>query len=263
VHFESASILFTDFKGFTTNQMKELKTSKGFPYWELRLGINSGPIVKKAAILLIAIAIHCSPHRSRDILWKIVSTCVARESADDCSHCDTPREDSPCGQNRRCEESISVWNESKDFVALRDIKMCGCPASFIHGLALPRSRVTGVEDTGKPDGIWNFAWDVARKRIANESEIALVVNPARARSQDQLHVHILRLRTGHPFPLKNTTVTKSLDLVWAAARIKATQMGLDDYGILVTQNPDKTFLILIDPASPEAKYTRWRCRGTP
>jgi len=33
-----------EFKNFK-NRMKRLKEEKGFPYWELRLGIHSGPLV--------------------------------------------------------------------------------------------------------------------------------------------------------------------------------------------------------------------------
>ena len=65
VYFESATVLFTDFAGFTgiaaglqpvellaaleiqsfMERMKALKAEQGFPCWELRLGINSGPLV--------------------------------------------------------------------------------------------------------------------------------------------------------------------------------------------------------------------------
>jgi len=83
------------------------------------------------------------------------------------------------------------------FTALRDIKMCGCPSDFVHGPALPIYRVTGVEDPLRPEGIWQFAWDVAIQRMKPES-IALVVTPRLHRSQNQLHVHLLRNRLVPP-----------------------------------------------------------------
>jgi len=71
--------------------------------------------------------------------------------------------------------------------------MCGCPSGFVHAIAMPRFPVTGVEDARRPDGLWSFAWDAARSRIAEPSEIALEVNPPSKRTQDHLHVHLVRL----------------------------------------------------------------------
>ena len=85
-----------------------------------------------------------------------------------------------------------VWARSHDYVAIRDRKMCGCPSDFVYGLARPLQQVTGVESKNRPSGIWDFAWDVAKKRVP-EFEIALVVNPLTYRIQDQLHVHIVKL----------------------------------------------------------------------
>ena len=87
-----------------------------------------------------------------------------------------------------------MWAKTKEFVAIRDLKMCGCPPGFVAGLALPRARVTGIEDPRRPEGIWPFAWQVARTRIPDERQIALAINPKDARSENQMHVHMLRLR---------------------------------------------------------------------
>jgi CDP-diacylglycerol pyrophosphatase len=154
-----------------------------------------------------------------------------------------------------------VWAESADFVALRDSKMCGCPAGFVHGLAIPRARVTGVEDPRRPDGIWTFAWNVASRRMGDDPAIALVVNPMAQRSQDQLHVHLLRLRDDvrqrivqHP-----ADRASNLDQVWKVAAQRAAAEGLEDYGVLVVGHPEGGFVVLVDKDSPEKMYTDWRC----
>ena len=41
--------------------------------------------------------------------------------------------------------------------------MCGCSKDFIHGLAMPRSEVTGIEDIRRREEIWQFAWDTSKK----------------------------------------------------------------------------------------------------
>ena len=43
--------------------------------------------------------------------------------------------------------------------------MCGCSKDFIHGLAMPRSEVTGIEDIRRREEIWQFAWDTSKKII--------------------------------------------------------------------------------------------------
>ena len=198
----------------------------------------------------------------RNILWEIVTTCIDLHAVDYCQHCRRPRVDSPCGLDRACGNTTEVWEEAADYVALRDIKMCGCESDFVHGLAIPRTRVTGVEDPKRPDGIWNFAWDVAKKRIGDEAVIALVVNPPGLRGQDQLHVHIVRLLPDarNRFAENRSTRVQSLNGVWNAAAAHAAIAGLKDYGVLVAKRPEDDFLVLIDKESPEDTYTRSECR---
>jgi len=57
-----------------------------------------------------------------------------------------------------------------------------------------RALVSGVEDPKRPTGIWPFAWAVARQRIPEEMEIGLAINPTQLRSQDYLHIHLVRPR---------------------------------------------------------------------
>ena len=198
----------------------------------------------------------------RDMLLKIVTTCIDLRAADYCTHCSSPRTDSPCGYGRGCSDTIEVWEETIDYVAIRDVKMCGCEEDFVHGLAIPRSRVTGVEDPRRPEGIWSFAWGVAKKRIREDAAIALAVNPQGQRSQNQLHVHIARLAPDarQRFADARSTRVRSLGGIWNAAAEKAALAGLKDYGVLVAKQPEGDFLVLIEEQSPEKGYTRWECR---
>jgi len=141
--------------------------------------------------------------------------------------------------------------------------MCGCPLGFVHGLALPRARVTGIEDPRRPAGIWTFAWETARRRIPDEREIALAVNPPSQRTQDQLHVHLVRLAPGARGRIDGRMATRSatLDDVWTVAARVAATATLDEYGVLVTRDDaSREFLITVTTGSPEATFTLGTCR---
>ncbi len=203
---------------------------------------------------------------SRDILLEIVSNCVALPDAAPshaayCSRCRWPRKDAGCGPDPACRQSTDVWALGEDYVALRDIKMCGCPAGFVHGLALPRNTVRGVEDPSRPDGIWEFAWAAAVGRIDADSA-ALAVNPARRRSQDQLHVHLVRLKPDARPRLAGSIAGRVANLndVWGVAASGAALRGLDDYGVLVVRDADGRFAVAVTPDSPEAAFTESVCR---
>jgi CDP-diacylglycerol pyrophosphatase len=131
---------------------------------------------------------------SRDALLTIVSSCLDIHAVDYCKHCPAPRLESPCAQGLDCKATTEVWEETAAYVVIRDKKMCGCDPGFVHGLVIPRARIKGIEDQRRPNDIWGIAWATARKRIADDDAIALVVNPAGSRSQDQFHIHIVRLR---------------------------------------------------------------------
>lgn len=201
---------------------------------------------------------------ARDTLWRIVSNCLGPKDAEYCRRCDSPRIDAACPNKRRCENTTEVWDETDEFVAIRDIKMCSCPDGFVHGLALPRARLKGIEASPLPDGIWAFAWAVARTRIDDEATIALVVNSARGRTQDQLHVHFVRLRedarqnfTGRMKPVPR------LDDVWSAvSQLAANQPPLKDYNVLVAGNLNGGFEVLVESndKSLERTYTQRTCR---
>ena len=139
--------------------------------------------------------------------------------------------------------------------------MCGCSEEFVHGLALPRHPVTGVEDLRRPEAIWQFAWNAGSQRI-KVNELALVVNPARLRSQDQLHIHLLRLRNDARSRLTVDIVKRvaTLDGVWNVAEVIAKAQGLADYGVLVSSDLAGGYLVSVTSGSPEEAFTDWRCR---
>jgi CDP-diacylglycerol pyrophosphatase len=219
-----------------------------------------GPkIVTVTAVALLWLPLLSGPTfaaGNRDILWNTISTCIDTTDKDYCSRCTSPRVEVDC---HTCRNTTEVWAESAEFVAIRDRKMCDCPKGFVHGLVIPRSRVTGVEDPLRPDSVWQFAWDTATKRL-KEQEIALLVNPKLDRSQDQLHVHMVRVRKDVLPSLLQSSRVDSLDKVWSAAARKAAELDWKDYGVLVTKGGDTGYLVVVEHGSPEDKYTHARCR---
>ena len=215
-------------------------------------------VISLSLILLVADAMAAS----REALWDIINNCLDISALDYCKVCTLPRAESSCKEKFRCEAQLKIWSESSNYIAMKDRKMCGCTEEFVHGLALPRAQVTGVEDPKRPSGIWKFAWNVALKRISSENTIALVVNPAQHRSQDQLHVHMVRLKENarKSFPKRSIARTESMDRVWVIAQEKAKELKLDDYGVLVTTHTDGGFVVLVDQESPEYKFTEATCR---
>ncbi len=202
----------------------------------------------------------------RDVLYEIVSNCMDTTVWDYCRVCRWPRTDQACPQNPDCKNTTELWAESDNYVVIRDSKMCGCPEGFVHGLALPRTHITGIEDKVLPDGIWKFAWESASKRIEDQSAIALVVNPREERNQDQLHVHLLRLKAGARklFAGRPEQIIHvgSLDKIWGPVKERAAALRLYDYGVLVASDLHGGFMVVVQRDSPEKMYTMWRCSET-
>ena len=217
------------------------------------------PYALLAAVFLSESAVAAE---SRNALLTIVSSCLDIRAPDYCKHCPAPRTESPCARDLDCQATTEVWEETAAYVVIRDKKMCGCATGFVHGLVVPRTRFRGVEDPRRPDDIWGLAWAMARKRIADEDAIALVVNPPGSRSQDQLHIHIVRLRNDARgrFDGAKSGRVQNLDEVWGAAARQAKGAKLQDYGVLVTRHRDSGFLVLVDERSPEKRYTLWECK---
>ena len=198
---------------------------------------------------------------SSDILLDIVKHCVDPKVANYCTQCRAPMAEAACSPDTSCRKTTEVWSINTAYVAIRDIKMCACPASFIHGLVMPLQVITGVEDPLRPEGIWQYAWDVAMQRIEDEA-IALVVNPQNFRSQNQLHVHLVRLKPEARTQFKSMATAISADLmsIWQLAAALAKQQNLPDYGVLVTKAESGGFTVVVTAISPGPLFTQYVCR---
>jgi CDP-diacylglycerol pyrophosphatase len=131
----------------------------------------------------------------------------------------------------------------------------------VHGLALPRERVAGIEDAKRPAGLWQFAWSTAAERITDTSSIALIVNPVAWRTQDQLHIHILRLRSDARARLAAKAVhLGSLATTWtrAAEAARAASLG-ERYGVLVMLDSAGGYLLYVDASPLEHLYAEGWC----
>ena len=196
----------------------------------------------------------------RDILFNIVNQCLNTQVPDYCTRCQSPRQESVCEAKSTCKASIDVWHETPEFIAMRDIKMCGCGPEFVHGLVIPKAKVTGVEDSKRPETIWAYAWGIAESKIQTNDK-ALAVNPQFKRSQDQLHIHIVRLNADARARLNQVPLihVEDLNSVWAAAQRSATERQFPDYGVLVIAAPQGGFQIAVTQESPEHAFTQVRC----
>jgi CDP-diacylglycerol pyrophosphatase len=140
--------------------------------------------------------------------------------------------------------------------------MCECTApGFIHGLVIPRALISGVEAANRPNDIWNFAWQTARERNIPRDDIALAINPKHDRSENQMHIHITRLRSDARAAItpERSARVGNLDSVWKTAGTLAHANGLTDYGVLVIAGSADGFTVVVDGESPEDRYMAARC----
>lgn len=229
-----------------------------------------------AALPAHATGLVSEPANPANALWNIVASCVDAPHDVAASYCSCPAFTRSCCGDPQTPNADVMWGETPDFVAIRDLSMCGCGAGFVAGLALPRTRITGIEDPARPDAIWPFAWDVARRHIADESEIGLVINPDDARTQNQMHVHMLRLDRGARALLNSLEPPSEgtwlrapaalviplpdLDRVFGAAVDRVGADAIGTHGILVTRAKGAGYLaVLTDRSSPQV-LTRSHCR---
>ena len=221
---------------------------------------------------LLATSLGCAASGRVDpagALWRIVSTCVDRASH---GYCSCSAFSLSCCSDPSTPDADVVWARTTQFVAIRDMKMCGCPAGFVAGLALPRTRVTGIEDPRRPEGIWPFAWEVARTRIPDERQIGLAVNPKDARTENQLHVHLLRLRpearawldsSDTPGPAGAIVLTlPTLDAVFAAVEARVGAARMADTGVLVARGWSGGWMVVITAGTSPQAFTINRCRAS-
>ena len=195
-----------------------------------------------------------------DVLLNVATQCINPKAKNYCSSCVSPRSDANCPAANECKKTIDVWSENEQFVAIREAKMCGCPKDFVHGLAMPRNPITGVEDPKRQEEIWGFAWKAAQGQIKTGS-IALAVNPRTQRSQNQLHVHIARLDPKSISKISQYPHAYIDDLtrVWGVADRIAVKSALNEYGVLVTQSAPGQYMVLVTPNSAEKEFVLWSC----
>ena len=219
----------------------------------------------RRSLVLIALVfgLACaSPGSSRDALLRIVSDCLDTGAPRYCARCGAPQAGT-CDLEYPCTRTTQVWAQTEEYVAIRDLKMCGCPDGFVHGLAMPRYPVSAPEDPRRPVGLWRFGWDVARSRIPEERDIALIVNPAPIRTQDQLHIHLVRLLPGARARLDalGPVSIERLEDVWPVAEQSAATRGLTSYGVIVVLSLDRGWLAAADPGVTETVFTVARCKS--
>jgi hypothetical protein len=226
---------------------------------------------RHVAALAAAIAVAgCAASRDHpgtgpSALWTIVSRCVDRQTA---AYCSCPPFELSCCGNPSTPDADVVWARTADFVVIRDLRMCGCPPGFVSGLAMPVTRVSGIEDPRRPEGIWRFAWEAARVRIPDEQAIGLVLNPPDARTQNQMHVHLLQLRAEvRPWldgeapapPGVQVIPVPDLDAVFAAVQARVGADHMRDTGVLVARGRRGGWrAVLTHQTSPQA-FTLNRC----
>jgi CDP-diacylglycerol pyrophosphatase len=231
--------------------------------------------------------IESSDFSNRCVLYGIVRNCLNPSSSNYCTACNRPVAEAPCSVKDECLRT-EIWEKNSSFVAMKDgFKSCGCSKDFVHGLVLPLGPVTGVEDprtisNPKLVGIWEFAWGVGQKKISEPNEIILTANAFDQRSQDQLHIHIVRMApdirskvlalklgafqaqeiVGH---VRGVAVKiKSLKEVWSTAKSAARGAGFADYGIAVLKNGDNYIVVSTDGShkedfSPERGLAMFQC----
>jgi len=211
-------------------------------------------------IHILVFSTHSLATNQSDILLDIVQNCLNTKTQNYCQQCRAPQLLANCSVHSSCTSSIEVWTENEDFVAMRDIKMCGCPSNFVHGLVLPKTIVTGIEDDRRPDAIWQFAWNVAEQHMPIH-EIALAVNPKSKRSQNQLHVHLVRLKQGLNPKLDAAWVgiTENLSQVWSFASQAAQARHMNEYGVLIALSPQGGYRVALTSESPEWLFTQAIC----
>jgi len=229
----------------------------------------TAPLVAIALVLadFVATAPAGTQH-SRDRLWTLIQSCLVPGGNHNTDTCQAPRADGIGNLDPRCMTTTQVWAQSQQYVAIRDERMCNCPAGFVHGLAIPFARISGIEADNLPEGIWKFAWDAARGQIADAAAIALVVSPPLQRTQDQLHIHLVRRRAGAcaTFPADALVSTTSLNHIWRIVQRRAKRGHFTNYSVLVTKCAKDRFTVVVEEVpkgsrkTPEGQYTEHDCR---
>jgi CDP-diacylglycerol pyrophosphatase len=171
-------------------------------------------------IAITVTAITMAKAADPDALWKhVVEVCLKSDPATDASN--------PC----------DVVAPQKDYLLVKDI--CG-PTQY---LLLPTDRLSGIEseELAAAPNYFQLAWAqrdwVSRRagRPLAPDEIALALNSADRRSQNQLHIHIDLARAG----LSTALATHQNDPLgrWSSFRFQDHDYHLMRLGDLASQDP--------------------------
>jgi len=205
-----------------------------------------------------------APGGKTDALWNLISLCINQSESKYCL-CSTMIK-TCCNDPDTPDEDV-VWSLDKDFLVIRDIRQCGCPKGFVTAITMPRMKVTGIEDPKRPEGIWLFAWDTASRVIPDHGEIGLTINPQGRRSQNQMHVHIQRIkpetRKWFDDPAMRRQASEKYKLifidlddlggVFKAVGEKVGISRMKDTGVLIVKSTNTGFQAMITfDKSPEA-----------
>lgn len=138
-------------------------------------------VTRAAAAIILALAFAPAHAADPSALWKIVNgQCVPHEQTD--------RDPSPCSE-------VDLANGvDKGFAVLKDIN------GIAQFLLIPTARISGMEDPDilDPDATnyWDAAWraryfveERAHTSLPRDA-VALAINSAVGRTQNQLHIHI-------------------------------------------------------------------------
>ena len=89
------------------------------------------------------------------------------------------------------------------------------------------------------------------------------MNPPAYRTQDLLHVHLVRLLPGarERIDALRPVRVERLENVWAAATEHADSKQTPSYGVIVVGTPDGGWLVGTVSDSPEGNFTQSRCRS--
>ena len=91
---------------------------------------------RSLVLIALVLGLACaSPGSSRDALLRIVSDCLDTSASRYCGRCTSPQAGT-CDLEYPCTRTTEVWAQTEEYVAIRDLKMCGCPDGFVHGLAM-------------------------------------------------------------------------------------------------------------------------------
>ncbi len=156
------------------------------PAMPKRSPIAMAGLALAVVLALLAAAAAVSWHHGRDTLWRIVD--------DRCVPAAMKGSPSPC-----VEVSLARGRDAGDLV-LKDRN------GVLQFLLMPTARVTGIEDPRllRPDAPPYFAdaWRARRWMEARHGgpipadDVAIALNSAWSRSQDQLHLHVSCVRAG-------------------------------------------------------------------